>query len=125
MTLCLQAQTEHLRESVPAPLNNCFCLQVDEALHALSSVCNCSLMELVSRHSQALLKLLQPVPESMHAAADLVAYSHLLLPWDALSHATQAAAAAATTEAQLPRFMLCSATVPEQQVECLHLVLVA
>lgn len=100
-------------------------LQVDDALHALSSAYNCSLTELVSQHGQALLKLLQPVPESMHAAADLVAYSHLVLPWDALSHAAQAAAAAAPTEPQLPRFMLGSAKVPEQQVECLQLVFVA
>ena len=92
------------------------CLQVDVAMHALSRACNCSSTELVSQHSQALLKLLQPVPESMHAAADLLAYSHLLLQWPALSKATQAAAAAVSTpvtELQLPQFTQCRAKVPE------------
>lgn len=64
------------------------------------------------------------MPDSVHVAADLVAYSHLLLPWAGLSQATQAAAAAAeVTELQLPQLKPCSAKVPEQQVGCLWLVL--
>lgn len=76
---------------------------MDDALLVLSKACNCSLTDLISQYSTALLKLLQPLPESLHAASDLVAYSHLFLPWAAVSHATQAAATAVVMQLQLPQ----------------------
>lgn len=61
-------------------------------------------MALITQHSTTLLELLQPVPDSVHAAADLVAYSHLILPWVAVLHATQAlTTAAAASQPQLPQ----------------------
>lgn len=95
---------------------------MDDALLVLSTACNCSLTDLISQHSTALLKLLQPLPESQHAASDLVAFSHLLLPWAAVSRATQAAAAATTvvTQPQLPQLPeACYAEVRKQHAECL------
>lgn len=78
-------------------------------------------MDLISHHSPALLKLLQPLPESQHAAADLVAYSHLILPWAAVFRATQAAATAVDTPPHLPQLpQSCYAEVCEQHVECLQ-----
>ena len=94
-------------------------LQVDDALLVLSTACNCSLMDLIGYYSTAFLEVLQPLPESQHAASDLVAYSHLFLPWAAVSHATQAAAAVTTvvTQPQLPQLpQHCYAEVREQHV---------
>ena len=83
-------------------------------------------MDLISHHSTALLELLQPLPESLHAASDLVAYSHLFLPGAAVSHATQAAAATAVvTQPQLPQLpQSFFAEVRERHAECLHVPVV-
>ena len=62
-------------------------------MHTLARACNCSLTDLMHDQSGAMLRLLKPVPTSVHLAVDLVACSHLLLPWDALAYATQAAVA--------------------------------
>ena len=94
---------------------------MDDTLHVLSKACNCSLTDLVSQHSAALLDLLQPVPESMHAASDLLAYSHLLLPWTTLLHVTRAAGTAVVAaQPQLPQTTPFCAEVPERQSQCLH-----
>lgn len=98
-------------------------VQVDEDLFALSTACTCSLMGLINEHSTTLLELLQPVPDSVHAAADLVAYSHLILPWTAVLHATQACTAAVASQPQLPQFpQSLSAEVLKQQLEDLQCV---
>ena len=93
-------------------------LQVDDTLLVLSTACKCSLMDLISQHSTALMKLLQPLPEDLHAAADLIAYSHLLLPSAAISHALQAAATTGVMQPQLPQLpQSFYAEVHEQHVE--------
>ena len=98
-------------------------VQVDEALLALSTACNCSLMGLITQHSTTLLELLHPVPDSVHAAADLVAYSYLLLPWTAILHATQAVTTAVASQPQLPQLpQALYAEVFEQQSEDLQCV---
>ena len=96
-------------------------LQVDDALTDLSTACNCSLRDLINHHSTALLKLLQPLPESLHAASDLVAYSHLFLPWAAVSQAAQAAATMVVTQPRLPQLpQSFYAQVHDQYVKCLQ-----
>lgn len=78
-------------------------------------------MGLIAQHSTTLLELLQPVPDSVHAATDLIAYSHLMLPWTAVLYATQAGTAAVTSQLQLPQLpQPFYAEVPEQQLDDLQ-----
>ena len=74
-----------------ASISRCI-MQVDNTLHVLARACKCSLTKLMHDQAGAMLKLLKPAPSSVHLAVDIVVYSHLLMPWGALSHATQAAA---------------------------------